>query len=272
MPADIQYQTLPRPKGELAHAYGDKVHILSQPYPMSLLTRLCSEPCVQPEVNTLMSQLFAWLFGEISSRELHTCQTQTPTRMHAMHPEAVLEGEHIDPAQKAVVVDVARAGILPSAVFYDALNVLLDPAGVRQDHIFMNRVTGDEGQVVGVDLSGSKIGGPVEDAVVFFPDPMAATGSSMAEVLRRYRDEVEGQPKKLIVVHLIVTPEYLKKLTTLFPEVSVYAIRLDRGLSPAHLLTELPGRHWEDEVGLNPHQYIVPGGGGFGEVMNNAWI
>ena len=58
MPSDVQYQKLPRPGGELEHAYGPNVHILSQPYPMSLLTRLCSEPCVQPEVNTLVKELF----------------------------------------------------------------------------------------------------------------------------------------------------------------------------------------------------------------------
>ena len=272
MPVDVQYQNLPRPKGELVHSYGDKVHILSQPYPMSLLARLCSEPCVQPEVNTLINQLFRWLFGEVSSRELATHHTKTPTRMQALHPEGIVEGEQIDPSQKAVVVDIARAGILPSGVFYDALNVLLDPAQVRQDHVFMNRVTGEDGQVVGVDLSGSKIGGPIDDAVVFIPDPMAATGSSTAEVLRLYQDEVEGTAKRMIVVHLIVTPEYIKKITSLFPEASLYAVRLDRGMSSSDVLAQQPGAEWDSEVGLNQQQYIVPGGGGFGEVMNNAWI
>lgn len=272
MPVDVQYQNLPRPSGELAHHYGDRVHLLSQPYPMTLLSRLCSEPCVQPEVNTLVRQLFSWLVGEVTSRELLTHQKATATRMQALHPEGVVDSEQIDEGQKAVVVDIARAGILPSTVFYDALNVLLDPKKVRQDHVFMNRVTDQAGQVTGVDLSGSKIGGTVQDATVIIPDPMAATGSSTAEVLRLYRDEVEGQARKLIVVHLIVTPEYIRNITSSFPEAVIYAIRLDRGLSPAPILKTQPGSDWDAEVGLNNQQYIVPGGGGFGEVMNNAWI
>jgi len=272
MPSDVQYKSLPRPSGELSHHYGDNVHILSQPYPMSLLARLCSEPCVQPEVNTLIQQLFSWLFGQISSRELVTEHGETITRMSADHPEGVYEGEHINVRQKAVVVDIARAGILPGGIFYDALNVLLDPSQVRQDHVFMNRVTGEDGQVIGVDLSGSKIGGPIDDAIVFIPDPMAATGASTAEVLRLYQQEVEGTAKKLVVVHLIVTPEYLQRITNTFPNVSVYAVRLDRGLSAPEVLNKEPGTDWSNEVGLNHQQYIVPGGGGFGEVMNNAWV
>ena len=230
MASDVQYRDLPRPSGELEHHYGENVHILSQPYPMSLLARLCSEPCVQPEVNTLVKQLYAWLFGEIASRDLATTQAETVTRMGASHPEGVYGGEHMDASQKAIVVDIARAGILPGGVFYDALNVLLDPALIRQDHVFMNRVTDEEGQVTGVDLSGSKIGGPIDDSTVFIPDPMAATGSSTAEVIRLYKEEVEGTAKQIIVVHLIVTPEYVRRITSAFPEVKIYAVRLDRGL------------------------------------------
>ena len=272
MASDVQYQDLPRPAGELRHAYGENVHILSQPYPMTLLARLCSEPCVQPEVNELVKGLFSWLFGEVASRELSTYQTETPTRMHSLHPEGVVAGEHIVPQQKAVVVDIARAGILPGGVFYDALNRLLDPAFVRQDHVFMNRVTDESGQVTGVDLSGSKIGGPIEDAVLFIPDPMAATGASTAEVMRLYSEEVDGQAKRMVVVHLIVTPEYIKKITTAFPNASIYAVRLDRGMSAPDTLQRPPGEDWGQESGLNQQHYIVPGGGGFGEVMNNAWV
>jgi uracil phosphoribosyltransferase len=272
MAVDIQYQNLPRPEGEIQHRYGENVHILSQPYPMSLLARLCSEPCIQPEVNTLVRQLFAWMFGEVASRELPTVKTQTVTRMGATHPEGVYDGEHIDAAQAAVVVDIARAGILPGGVFYDALNVLLDPTLVRQDHVFMNRVTDENGQVTGVDLSGSKIGGPVDEAVVFIPDPMAATGASTAEVIRLYKEEVPGDPRQIVVVHLIVTPEYVQRITSQFPDVQIYAIRMDRGLSAPQVLEQVPGADWTAEKGLNNHQYIVPGGGGFGEVINNAWV
>ena len=115
--------------------------------------------------------------GEVVSRELLTHHQATPTRMQALHPEGVVEAEQIDRNQKAVVVDIARAGILPSAVFYDALNVLLDPSQVRQDHVFMNRVTDQDGQVTGVDLSGSKVGGTIQDATVIVPEVSAGDES-----------------------------------------------------------------------------------------------
>ena len=40
--------------------------------------------------------------------------------------------------------------------------------------------------------------------------------------------------------HLIVTPEYLRKMTTEHPDVGIYAIRLDRGLSPPEILATVP--------------------------------
>ena len=52
----------------------------------------------------------------------------------------------------------------------------------------------------------------------------------------------------------------------------LYALRLDRGLSPPEVLTTAPGELWEKERGLDDRQYIVPGGGGMGEVMNNAYV
>ena len=51
-----------------------------------------------------------------------------------------------------------------------------------------------------------------------------------------------------------------------------YALRLDRGLSPAEVFGTEPGTHWDKERGLDDRQYIVPGGGGFGEIMNNAYV
>jgi uracil phosphoribosyltransferase len=29
---------------------------------------------------------------------------------------------------------------------------------------------------------------------------------------------------------------------------------------------------WDEERGLDDHHYIVPGAGGVGEVLNNAWV
>ena len=56
------------------------------------------------------------------------------------------------------------------------------------------------------------------------------------------------------------------------PDIVIYALRLDRGLSPADVLATVPGTRWDEERGLNDHQYIVPGAGGVGEILNNAWV
>ena len=56
------------------------------------------------------------------------------------------------------------------------------------------------------------------------------------------------------------------------PDTIVYALRVDRGLSPPDVLATVPGTRWDEERGLDDHQYIVPGAGGIGEILNNAWV
>jgi hypothetical protein len=56
------------------------------------------------------------------------------------------------------------------------------------------------------------------------------------------------------------------------PEVVLYVARLDRGLSPTHVLATPPGTHPDLERGLTDSQYIVPGAGGLGELLTNSWI
>lgn len=273
MPTDSQYKRLPRPELGVSHGYGEGVHILSSPWAMTILNSLCARETVQPNANQYVDRLFEWLFTEVASRELATANVEMETRMAEYHAdEGVYRGEEIDRDQRVVVVDVARAGILPGLTFFNALNHLLNPDGVRQDHIFMNRVTDEHGQVCGVNLSGSKIGGDVEGATILVPDPMAATGSSIAEVIRMYRERIDGTPRKIVVVHLIVTPEYIRRIKGEFEDVTIYAIRLDRGMSSQEVLDAAPGSGAGEEIGLNGSQYIVPGGGGLGEVINNAWV
>jgi hypothetical protein len=38
------------------------------------------------------------------------------------------------------------------------------------------------------------------------------------------------------------------------------------------VLATVPGERWADERGLTDHHYIVPGGGGLGEIMNNSFV
>ncbi len=70
----------------------------------------------------------------------------------------------------------------------------------------------------------------------------------------------------------MVTPEYIRRVHEAHPDLIVYAMRLDRGLSTSRALHSVPGTHWDEERGLNATQYIVPGAGGVGEILNNAWV
>jgi len=99
---------------------------------------------------------------------------------------------------------------------------------------------------------------------------MGATGSTIKSAMDIYK--ARGRAKKFIAMHLIITPEYLQHVTDNYPEVIVYALRLDRGLSSEKALNSIPGTYWQEERGLNNKHYIVPGAGGLGEVINNSYV
>ncbi len=61
------------------------------------------------------------------------------------------------------------------------------------------------------------------------------------------------RPLWFIAMHLIVRPEYLKRVSEAHPNVEIVAMRLDRVLFSAKLLA------------------LVPGDRGFGEIMNNLF-
>ncbi|MFH1129710.1 MAG: uracil phosphoribosyltransferase [Pseudomonadota bacterium] len=257
---------------EIEHRYGDNVHILDAPLALTLLAKLCSVETTQPQINLLVSALYRQLVASVIGDQMPTKEVAIPTRMIKYNPEAIWCGRIVDPKIKVAIVCVARAGIYPSQVCYDFLNEILEPSGVRQDHMLMNRTVNETGQVRGAAIHGAKIGGPVDGTTLLVPDPMGATGTTIKTLLEHYRDNVSGSPARTIALNLIVTPEYIRKLQQTFPKTLIYAYRLDRGLSPKEVLDSVPGEYWAQERGLNDQDYIVPGGGGFGEIMNNAFV
>lgn len=259
-------------KSELIHLYGPQVHILNSPFLNGLLARLCSPQCFQPEINRIVEVLYTHLISAAVNGEFDKETFTEPTRMTDSHPQQLLHGQRISPHQKAVSINLARAGTYPSHICYNFLHFALPANNVRQDHIFAARVTNNKDKVTGAEFGGMKIGGDVQGAHVILPDPMGATGNTMVTAVEHYKTHIEGPAKKFIALNLIVTPEYLKNLTTTHPDVVIYALRLDRGLSPQAVLDSTPGQFWEQERGLNDKQYIVPGGGGFGEIMNNSFV
>jgi uracil phosphoribosyltransferase len=191
--------------------------------------------------------------------------------MAAAHPaRGVYRGPVLDPATQVVVVDVVRAGIVPAQVCFEQLIALLSEKSVRLDHMNMARRASAEGRVTGVDLFGSKIGGRVDGAWMVLPDPMGATGATATRLLRHYLTEW-GRPAKVIALPMIATPEFLRCVLEEFEDLVVYTARIDRGLSDPDVLASIPGTYWDRERGLDDKSYIVPGAGGMGEVINNAW-
>lgn len=264
---------------QIAHHYGEQVHILDDPLATTQLARLCCEDTIQPEINDLVESLYKTLTREVINAELPRVRRKIVSRMQAvLDPQSqaqergVIEAEMIDPDTQVVTVDIARAGILPSLTCYNLFNRVLNPVMVRQDHLIMSRATDESAHVTGANISGEKIGGPISGRYVVFPDPMGATGTSLSTAIQYYKDTFGGGATRIITVNLIVTPEFIRRLRRDHPEVIMYALRLDRGMSAPDVLQTVPGERWDEERGLNEHDYIVPGGGGFGEIMNNAWI
>jgi uracil phosphoribosyltransferase len=257
---------------ELEHRYGPHVHILDDPYSLTLLARLSDHRTQQPDINRLITTLYQILLHATISNQFPLAEVAVQTRLFADTPQAVWEGHILEASTRVVVVALARAGLLPSNLCFEALNDTLVPKGIRQDHFMINRDTDAQGRVTGASISGCKVGGDLQNAVVLVPDPMGATGSSIVAVLDHYKRQKLGTPLKVILMHLVITPEYIRAIHAHHPEAIVIALRLDRGLSSADVLETLPGERWEEEKGLNSADYIVPGIGGLGEMMNNSWV
>ena len=256
---------------QLEHRYGQGVVLLDDPFLQSLLARV-SSPDVGPEaVPALVRSAYQRLCFEVLAREFPTTEQRLPTRMTATEPRAFVRARMLCPNTPLVICAVIRAGILPSQTCYEVAGEVLPPKNVRLDFLNMSRVVDAAHQVTGVRMDGSKLGGPVDGAVILIPDPMGATGGTVARTVEIYR-QLGGRPRAILAAHLIVTPEAIVRLREVAPDVKIYAGRLDRGLSPEHVLASVPGTHLGLERGLNDVQYIVPGAGGMGELLTNSWV
>ena len=258
---------------QIDHCYPPQVRILNYPYLNTLLYRLSSKSSYGGEINSLVENLYDQFLGLIFSAMLPTHYQQTPTRMHTSQSPAILNSEIINSQVPMTLVSLARAGIIPSLVAYKKLLQIMAPELVRQDHFSMNRKTNEKQEVIGVDVSSSKLGPAMNEGMVMVADPMGATGSSTDYVFSHYKQHMDLEGKlQYVAVHLIVTPEYLKRITAAHPDVHIFALRLDRGLSAPEVLKTPPGTYWDREQGLNSQGYIVPGAGGLGEILNNVYV
>ena len=203
------------------HKYGPQVKIINDLFLNSLLTKLCSPNTVQPQANQLIELLYAGMLGTVVSDGFFSQQVKVSTRMTNIHKDQFYEGPVIDPNCPIVVANLARAGTIPSYVIYQMLNQVLPHQKVRQDHIMATRETDTNGRAIGANFGAAKIGGSIENSIVLFPDPMGATGGTIAAAVEHYTKKVHGPARKFMALHLIVTPEHLRKITTQHPDMSI---------------------------------------------------
>lgn len=257
---------------EQEHKYGSHVHLVGNSFFHHILGKFGSPELKGVLLFNYLKICYEHLLQAAITHHYPKTKTLVTSRMIEHTPKAAFESLLIDPSTKSVVVDIARAGIYPAQVCFELLNLMTNPDYIRQDHIYINRKTNDKGQVIGNTLTGSKIGGDIANCVVIFPDPMGATGGTLAYVLNHYQEKTPSKPLKVVALHLIITPEYIKRVTKDCPGMQVYALRLDRGMSSSKALESIPGTYPDEEFGLNEFQYIVPGAGGVGEVLNNSFV
>ncbi len=269
---DIQHIGLASTVSQIEHRYGPRIHILKDPVISAYLARLCSRQTIQPQINDLVRRLYQQMILTVARAEFPRALTFVETRMIEQTQRGIWRGEVVDPSTPVVVASMARAGILPGQVCFDTLTDLLDGRLVRHDYFGVGRTVDNDQRVTGAAVTYAKVGGPFSDAILIIPDPMGATGGSVVETVRTYEREVPDRPRMTIAIHLIITPEYVKRVTSDLPDLVVYAARLDRGMSDPDVLDTMPGTYPERESGLTDHHYIVPGAGGVGEVMTNAFV
>lgn len=256
----------------LVHHYGPSVHLFDDPFLLTLLARIGSPDTGTAAIPGLVRTAYRRLLQEVLAREFPVRELHSQTRMTATEPRAHYRGPHLCRDTRLVICAVIRAGILPAQACYEAAIEVLPPENVRLDFLNMSRTTDSAHHVTGVRLDGSKIGGPVDDAIVLIPDPMGATGGTICRAVEVYRELGGAGPQRLVAAHLMVTPEAIGRVASMHPGVQLYAGRLDRGLSTERALASVPGLYPDEERGLTDVQYIVPGAGGMGELLTNSWV
>ncbi len=257
---------------EIPHRYGPRTHLLDDPLAWSLLARACSRRRGSPTSGADPHPLRdagagrPWppSFPGRGSTSRPGWYLPTRRRSTAASPSPGPPGP--SPSGSPA------PGTMPSQVVYDLMNEVLDPALVRQDHLFMSRQTNEQGEVVGATWHDAKIGRDVEDRYVLFPDPMGATGSSMVSAVEYYQTGLDGRPRQ---VHRHAPHR----------DARVPPPRAGRPPRPGRVrppprsrplgARRAPHRARHplgEERGLNERHYIVPGAGGVGEILNNAWV
>lgn len=266
---------------ELDHGYGEHVHVLNDPLLLTLIAYMGHPETGQHNARLAIGEFFKHAIHYAAIQEkFPLADAEIPTRMQQHVGSAgVYCGPIIDPDQKLVVVSIERGGGKPTHDLVDYLS-LATGCQVRLDSVTAERTTDKDHVVTGCRISGAKIGGSVDDAILIIPDPMGATGGTVLAVRDLYEGKLGlansqfplpdrlGKYKKMITLHAIVATEYVQRMRSEFPELRIYAGRVDRGLSDDEILGSRLGMYPSQERGLTDTQYIVPGAGDVGALLS----
>lgn len=212
------------------------------------LAHLCTKGTPRREIFTLLRHIYWDLFGWVMAAEFPKTELVVTTNMGAE-----LRGIGIKAEVPVTIVDVIRAGMRPAAICHEILleSGVIDEHLVHEHHITAARKAGEHDEVVGVDVDYAKADEPVKPgSIVIFPDPMLATGTTLREIISRYKEKFPGCVDKFIVVSMIATPFGIENIHSVHPEVVIYAGRMDPELTAKG--------------------YIVPGAGGVGELLTGT--
>jgi uracil phosphoribosyltransferase len=180
---------------------------------------------------TTGAEQFRGLARRISFLLLAEATRDLPTKAASVQtPVGPAEGRRY--ATNIVVVPVLRAGL----GMLDAVLEMLPQA--RVGHIGLQR---DESTAIASQYY-SKVPGGLTDTRVLMVDPMLATGGSAVAALNLLRD---AGATDIHLLCIVAAPEGVAEVERHHPSVHIYTPVVDKG--------------------LNPHKFIVPGLGDFGD-------
>ncbi|MDO8642094.1 MAG: uracil phosphoribosyltransferase [Candidatus Woesearchaeota archaeon] len=283
---DIQDHAWEFPKSdnpfELAHGYGPNVHILNDPLLLAMIAKIGHPQTDQSSALRALGYFYQAAMHHVVRNEVGTNDSDIETRMSAHDPDhARYTGPMPSDEHGIVLVSILRGGA-PATEKAKEYLAFATGRPVRTDYIMANRTTDEGHHVTGCAVSGAKLAEnpSVDSKILVVTDPMGATGGTILGARDLYTGKLGlmnanfplpervGTYDRMVAVHLIVAPEYLVRMEKEFPDLRIYAGRVDRGLSHPDALKAPPGTMRSLERGLNDRQYILPGAGDLGAVFS----
>ena len=97
---DRAYRDAAFTTSELTHRYGARVHIIQDPFLLTLLAKLCSPQTIQPQFNWLVGDAYRYLTAILLNVEFPHTHIESETRMHSATDRGVYRGVALDPGAK----------------------------------------------------------------------------------------------------------------------------------------------------------------------------